>query len=184
VKQLFTRWQAVAKAIAALLAALTVLVAMAPPAQAVGSYKREIMNYFFDLCMSAESAGPTSYINLDSCRKTARTNWTVHVKSDSYQGTGHEVWQIESRYLPGHCLVGGGSNALVTLGSAGSCQYSGDIHNKFEVFKSSWGYQLKDIEAWENNGQHLCIYAHDLSRAVLMDSCEGAAEEHWKALSD
>jgi hypothetical protein len=142
----------------------------------------------FDDCLNV-LFDPAWGVDAEYCGLVS-TRWRVRVKSDSYNGTGHEHWQIESDFHPGKCVIAGNSNGgLLTLGS---CQYSGSIHNKFEVFKSVIDgnnnvYQLKDTEAWENNGQHRCIVRTRWStEPPEMGSCNVRNSErssYWDAIS-
>ena len=79
----------------------------------------------------------------------SETMWHVIVKSDSYNCSGHEVWQIQNNTSANKCIVAG--NADYATLALGSCEYSGSVHNKFEIFHESWNGksvdQLKDIEA-------------------------------------
>jgi hypothetical protein len=174
------------KAAVAFAAVIFAFIAAVPSAQAVGTYNRRLSSVTFAECMAASDSA--SYpVEVSPCQYLA-ARWKVHVKSDSYNGTGHEVWQIESAYYPGKCMIAGNSNnAQLTLGS---CQYSGSVHNKFEVFKSVVGssnniYQLKDIEAFENNGQHRCIIDNSTTTWPLMGACNVAANpsSYWDAIA-
>ena len=66
-------------------------------------------------------------------------------------------------------MIAGNYNGAVL--SLGSCQYSGSVHNKFEVFKSVIDgnnvYQLKDSEAFENKRPA------PLPRPILLDQLAG-----------
>jgi len=174
------------KAAVTFVAVAFAFIAAVPSAQAVGTYNRRLNNVTFGECMAASDSA--SYpVEVSPCQYLA-ARWKVLVKNDSYNGTGHEVWQIESNYYPGTCIIAGNSNnAQLTLGS---CQYSGSVHNKFEIFKSVVGdsnnvYQLKDIEAWENNGQHRCIIDNSTTAYPLMGACNagGNPNSYWDAIN-
>jgi hypothetical protein len=174
------------KAAVGFVAIALVFVVAVPSAQAVGVYNRVLSNVGLNDCLfTNDFADPR--VNVGYC-DDMRTRLWVHVKNDSYRGTGHEVWQFESAIWPGRCVIAGNfSGAELTLGS---CQYSGNVHNKFEVFKSVRPggnniYQLKDIEAFENNGQHRCL-ARNTTYVPFMGSCNLSNAVHssyWDAIS-
>jgi hypothetical protein len=178
------------KAAVAFVAIALVFVVAVPSAQAVGVYNRRLANALLGDCVRAPSG---MFPSIDDAQMTSacgvrEARWWVHVKSDSYRGTGHEVWQIESAVHPGNCLnTTQANNALLKLGT---CQYSGSYHNKFEVFKSTWDgnnvYQLKDIEAFENFGRHNCLVQNYYSLYPIMSTCNLADSQYssyWDAIS-
>jgi hypothetical protein len=152
-----------------------------PSAQAVGTYNRKLQSVESAWCMSA-LLSVSFGVGYDSC-DDPRARWHVLVKSDSYRGTGHEVWQIKSDFYTDKCIIA--VNADDGDLDLGSCAYSGSVHNKFEVFRTTRNgeniYQLKDIEAWENNGKHRCI--SDNSVWPLMSECNQVYNSYWDPAS-
>jgi hypothetical protein len=169
------------KAAAAFFVVIFAAVLAAPSAQAVGTYNRTLENVTYGSCIGVSDIYRFD-VRFASCGSTVYNRWYVLVKSDSYRGTGHEVWQIKNAYHANECIVAGNENdGQLRLGS---CAYSGNVHNKFEVFHSTLNGksvdQLKDIEAWENNGQHRCIYQNSLDDMPLMGACNQSYESYWR----
>jgi hypothetical protein len=167
------------KAAATLVAVILAFVIATPSAQAVGTYNRRLRSVTYGECIAASSSTPSA-TTFSACSGDL-TKFYVLVKSDSYMGTGHEVWQIKSAHYSNTCVIAGNSNgARLTLGS---CAYSGSVHNKFEVFHSTLNGesidQLKDIEAWENDGQHRCIVDLSTTSVPLMGACNLVYESYW-----
>ena len=160
---------------AAFVALLGTVVVAPTPAQAVGTYNRVLENAESGLCLARGSIDAA--LKLAACGN-ADTKWYVEVKSDSYNGTGHEVWQIRNATFTDRCLVTYSYSAYL-----GSCQYSGSVPNKYEVFKYSVGgetiVQLKDIEAWENSGAHRCLTYSSTGNVVAYQCVED-----WKSRWD
>jgi hypothetical protein len=175
------------KAAVAFVVITFVFMAAVPSAQAVGTHNRKLRSVGHDACMRAESRVDPLRVSQGSC-SFAEARWWVRVRSDSYNGTGREHWQIENASLPGACIKARNvDQAELTLGS---CQYSGNYHTKFEVFRSVIDgnnnvYQLKDTEAFENFGKHRCIVEDNLSSWPLIGSCNVSNDRfnsYWDAI--
>src|SRR4051794_15970550 len=110
------------KAAVAFVAIALVFVAAVPSAQAVGTYNRRLMSVNYTECMGFTRTIDPIGVNNGYC-SWAEGRWRVHVKSDSYRGTGHEVWQIENATNPGSCMTAGNFSGATVY--PGSCQYSG-----------------------------------------------------------